>query len=145
MGQNMEIQTSNFGTQTVNADDILSFPNGLIGLETHTQFKLFHEESDNPTVYWLQSTSDSTLLMSVVTPAAFGLNYEINLSDDEQQLLKLENTEDAIVLVIIYKKYELNDDAKNLDMKAISEAPIIINTKDKLGLQKALTKLDVIN
>lgn len=140
----MEIQTSNFGTQTISADDIISFPNGLIGLETHTQFKLFHEESDNPTVYWLQSISDADFTMSVVSPAAFGLDYEISLSDDEQALLKLDNADDVIVLLIVYKKYEQSSDS-DLDIKTIFKAPIIINTKDKLGLQKSLSKSDVIS
>lgn len=141
----MEIQTSSFGAQTISADDIISFPNGLIGLESQSQFKLFHEENDNPTVYWLQSLSDADFAMSVVTPAAFGLNYEITLSDDEQRQLQLENAEDALVLVIVYKQHEQQGDATDLDVKAMFKAPIIINTKHRLGLQKSLNELDVIS
>ncbi|OUR64597.1 hypothetical protein A9Q79_04650 [Methylophaga sp. 42_25_T18] len=139
----MEIQTSSFGTQTISSDDILLFPKGLIGLEDHTQFTLFHEESENPTVHWLQSTTDADFLMSIIPPAALGIDYEIELSDDEAELLKLDNADDAIVLLIVYKQYEENKGASDIDLKAIVKAPLIVNTKDKLGLQKSLPKLEV--
>jgi flagellar assembly factor FliW len=138
----MEIQTSSFGTQTISSDDILLFPNGLIGLENHTQFKLFHEESDNPTVYWLQSITDANFIMSIIPPAAIGVNYEIELSDEESELLKLESAADAIVLLIIYKQHEQDKSADDIDMKAIVKAPLIINTTAKRGLQKSLPKLE---
>ena len=141
----MEIQTSSFGTQTISADEILLFPNGLIGLEDHTQFKLFHEESENPTVHWLQSVTDADFMMSIIPPAALGVDYEIELSDEEAELLKLDNANDALVLLIIYKQYEENKDASDIDLKAIVKAPLILNTKDKLGLQKSLPQIEVKN
>ena len=139
----MEIQTSNFGKQTISSDDILLFPKGLIGLEDHTKFTLFHEESENPTVHWMQSITDADFLMSIIPPAALGIDYEIELDDDEAELLKLDSADDAIVLLIVYKKYEENKDASDIDLKAIVKAPLIVNTKDKLGLQKSLPKLEV--
>ena len=139
----MEIQTSNFGNQTISSDDILLFPKGLIGLEDHTKFTLFHEESENPTVHWMQSITDADFLMSIIPPAALGIDYEIELDDDEAKLLKLDSADDAIVLLIVYKKYEENKDASDIDLKAIVNAPLIVNTKDKLGLQKSLPKLEV--
>ncbi|PCH63288.1 MAG: flagellar biosynthesis protein FliW [Gammaproteobacteria bacterium] len=139
----MEIQTSSFGTQTISSDDILLFPKGLIGLEDHTEFKLFHEESENPTVYWLQSVTDADFIMSIIPPAALGLDYEIGLDDGEIDLIKLENSEDAIVVLIVYKQHEQDKSANDLDLKAIVKAPLVINTKTKLGLQKSLPKLDI--
>lgn len=139
----MEIQTSSFGTQTISPDEILLFPKGLIGLEDHTQFKLFHEESENPTVHWLQSITDPDFMMSIIPPAALGVDYEIELDDEEAALLKLDDANDAIVLLIIYKQYEENKDASDIDLKAIVKAPLVLNTKDKLGLQKSLPQLSV--
>lgn len=139
----MEIQTSSFGTQTISQDEILLFPKGLIGLEDHTQFKLFHEENENPTVHWLQSVTDADFMMSIIPPAALGIDYEIELNDEEAEILKLNDANDAIVLLIIYKQYEENIDASDIDMKAIVKAPLIVNTRDKLGLQKSLPQLEV--
>lgn len=138
----MEIQTSSFGSQSISADDILTFPNGLIGLEDHTQFKLFHEESENPTVYWLQSATDADFMMSIITPAVLGFEYDVELSDEEIKILKLDNAEDAIVLLIVYKQHEQEQNADKLDIKAIVKAPLVINTQAKLGLQKSLPAIE---
>jgi flagellar assembly factor FliW len=138
----MEIQTSSFGTQTISADEIILFPNGLIGLEDHTQFKLFHEESENPTVHWLQSATDADFMMSIITPAVLGFEYDVELSDEEIELLKLDNAEDAIVLLIVYKQHEPSQNADELDIKAIVKAPLVINTQAKLGLQKSLPGIE---
>jgi flagellar assembly factor FliW len=138
----MEIQTSSFGTQTISADDILLFPNGLIGLEDHTQFKLFHEESENPTVYWLQSATDAEFMMSIITPAVLGFDYDVELTAEEIELLKLDSAEDAIVLLIVYKQHEQDQSADKLDIRAIVKAPLVINTQAKLGLQKSLPNVE---
>lgn len=42
----MKIHTLNFGTQTINDDDIISFPQGFIGFLEQQKFKLFHESSN---------------------------------------------------------------------------------------------------
>ncbi|MDB2705262.1 flagellar assembly protein FliW [Pseudomonadota bacterium] len=139
----MDIQTSNFGSQTVNPDDIISFPQAMIGLEEHTQFKLFHEESEKPSVYYLQSISDADLLMSIVSPEAFGFEYEIELSDEEQALIKLEDAGDAIVVLAIYRPHEQDKNDKEINLKVIVKSPIIINTASKLAIQKKLPKLRV--
>ncbi|MDH5358144.1 MAG: flagellar assembly protein FliW [Gammaproteobacteria bacterium] len=138
----MQIKTSSFGTQTINPEDILNFPNGLLGFPELTQFKLFHEEHENPTVHWLQSITDENVAMSVVSPSVFGMEYDIGLSTDEQELLKLVNPDDVLALLVIYKQHEKND-ADEIDLKAIYRAPIFINTKTNIGIQKSLTKLDI--
>ena len=134
----MEIQTSSFGTQVINEDDILTFPQGLIGFEDQTQFKLFHEEHNSPTVYWLQSVTDPKLAMSVVSPAVFGLAYEIAMDDNEQALLELTDPADAIVLLVVYKQHE-ETSPDNVDIKAITRAPIVLNSQSKKGVQLSIT------
>jgi len=134
----MEIQTANFGTQTVSKSDIISFPNGLLGFEEQTQFKLFHEDSDNPTVHWLQSITDDEFSMSVVSPTAFGLDYEISLTDEDEALLQLDDINDAHVILAVYKQ----DEEAN-DFKAIIRAPLIINAKNNIGLQKHLEQVAI--
>jgi len=141
-GTIMEIETLNFGKQTVDGHDIISFPNGLLGLEDYTKFKLFHEESENPDIHWLQSITDADLSMSVVSPTALGIQYEITLTDDDEDLLKLDDINDIQVVLVVYKKDE--DESNNGgDLKAILRAPVIINTKTNIGLQKHLDEVAV--
>lgn len=138
----MEIQTSDFGTQTINVSDIINFPNGLLGFEEQTQFKLFHEESNDPTVHWLQSVTDNDLSMPVASPAAFGLDYEISLTDDDEALLKLDDINDIQVILVVYKQDEKTN-ADDINFKAIIRAPIIINTKENIGFQKPLEEVAI--
>jgi len=138
----METQTSNLGTQTVDADDIINFPTGLIGFEEQTQFKLFHEESNEPTVHWLQSITDNDFSISVVSPTAFGLEYEIILTDEDEALLKLDDINDIQVVLAVYKQDEKTD-TNDSDFKAVIRAPIIINTKENIGLQKHLEQVSL--
>jgi len=133
----MEIQTLNFGTQSINEHDIISFPDGLLGLKDHTKFKLFHEESDSPTIHWLQSITDANITMSIVSPTTFGIEYEITLTDDDEELLKFDDINDIQVVLVIYKQNEKESD-DDFDFKAIIRAPLIINTKENIGLQKHL-------
>ena len=141
----MDIQTSNFGKQTINADEIISFPQAMIGLEDYTEFKLFHEESDAPSVHYLQSVSEPELLMSIVSPSELGIEYKVELSDEEETLLKLENTEDATIALAIYKPNENETTASEGELKAIFSSPIIINTVSRLALQKHMPHMEVMN
>ncbi|PHS70649.1 MAG: flagellar biosynthesis protein FliW [Methylophaga sp.] len=137
----MKIDTLSFGKQTIDADDIISFPHGFIGFESYKKFKLFHEEKESPTVHWLQSITDKNFAMSMVSPTAFGIDYELILNDEEQQVLKLEKADDAIIALIIYKQH----DDQNAEIKVMTKAPIIINVKDKIGLQKSLGSIEINN
>ncbi len=119
-------------------DNTLSFPKGLIGLEQLTEFRLFQPESEKPTVFELQSVNNEQVIFSIIEPKALNLELGINLDDDEQSLLQLSTIEDAVVAVIVYK----NDN--NEDIKAMVKAPIIINSKSKIALQKTLSTDDYI-
>jgi flagellar assembly factor FliW len=138
----MEIQTSNFGPQNINENEILSFPEGMIGFAELTEFKLFHEEGTKPTVYWLQSTTEPEFMMSIISPAVLGLEYRITLTDEEVKLLELDDTSDANVVLAVYKQHEKKNE--QLDIKAIAKAPIIINPKAQKGIQKSLTSIEII-
>jgi len=139
----MEIETSTFGAQSVNADEVITFSRPMLGLEEFTQFKLFHEQSDMPSVYYLQSITDADLSMSIVAPKTFGFEYNIALSDEEIELLKLDNPADAVVVLAVYKPHEDDKNDEDLNLKVIVKSPIIINTASKLAIQKVIPDLAV--
>jgi flagellar assembly factor FliW len=126
------------GTQILHADNVIRFPKGLIGLSEQTQLQLFHETTDDePTVHWLQSVSDSEFSMSVISPQTLGMEYEIDFDDDDLHLLQLKDPNDALVLLVIYKQIDESND----NIKVVTKAPIIINTKTKCGLQKSFDQI----
>jgi len=126
---------------TSQSDAVLSFPHGLIGYEDVNEFQLFSPESDNPNVFELQAVKDETLALSVVAPESLELELNIHLSDEEQALLELTDPQDAVVALIVYKPVA-GDVA--LPMKAIVKAPIIINSKTGLAMQKQLGEADTV-
>ena len=122
------------GTHNLNADNVIKFPQGLIGLSEQTQLQLFHETTqDEPVVHWLQSTADTDFSMSVISPSTLGMEYEIEFSDDELKSLQLDNPADALILLVVYKQADENN-----NIKVVTTAPIIINAEKNLGLQKTL-------
>lgn len=137
----MQFETFLFGHINVNPDTVLNFPRGLPGFEGHTRFALIHEDDGNgnteaPTSYTLQSLDDPMVAFQIVDPAAFGFNYELEISDEETALLKVERSEDVVVMIALLRR----DDAPN-KIEANFRAPMIINTASRIGLQKVINRL----
>jgi flagellar assembly factor FliW len=130
----MEIDTR-FGTQDVDPEDILTFPEGLPGFESLTRFKLFHEEG-KASVFWLQSIDDPSVQLAVAEPGFFRVYYELALTDDETARLELDDPNDAVLLVTLSKP---NDDQ---GVHANFMGPILLNTSKRIGLQKVLVNIE---
>ena len=136
----MKINSTVFGTQEINPDEMLTFPQGIPGFEHCTRFKLFHEEKETPVVHWLQSVDAPDVIFSVIDPARFGLNYEIALSDAEAAMLQAENASDIAVLLIAYKPQA--DAASGASINANINGPIVLNIRTRIGMQKVLLGLE---
>jgi len=133
----MEIKSSFFGEQSIDPSTIISFPSGIPGFEDQTRFKLFHQEGDNPLIFWLQSLDDESLIFSVAQPSIFNINYNFVLSDAEEAALGIEDTADALVLIILLK-----DESDQPTVRGSIKAPLVINSAKRIGLQKVLTQIE---
>lgn len=131
----MEIVTQ-FGTQDVDPDSLITFAAGLPGFENLTRFKLFHEEGKS-SVYWLQSVDDPEVQFAIADPATFNVSYEITLSDDELATLQLAAPEDLLVLVTLAKQPE-----QTAGIHANFMGPILINVRERQGMQKLLNQVE---
>lgn len=139
----MKFHSTQFGTQEVDPESILTFPKGMPGFEASTRFKLFHQEgdADQPViVHWLQSIDEPDVAFALVDPAIFGLNYEFTLSDEEERLLQVEKAEDVAVLLIAYKPQPDADSKANIN--ANINGPIVLNPRARLGMQKVLVGIE---
>lgn len=153
----MEIKSSFFGEQSIDPSTIISFPNGIPGFEDQTRFKLFHQEGDNPLVFWLQSLDDENLAFSVAQPSIFNINYSFVLNDAEETALGIEDEADILLLIILHKDASDQHRAiKSLKtnvlsllgvtsdqpaIKGVIQAPLVINSAKRIGLQKVLTQI----
>jgi len=137
--KSMKISTASFGQQDIDPDTIITFPNGLPGFEACQRFKLFHAE-ENDSLKSLQSIDDAELCFSLMEPILFGYEYEMQLSDEDQALLQIKDAEDLMILLMVYTVDE-GERATDIPMNTNWRSPIIINVKDKIGLQKTLTSI----
>jgi flagellar assembly factor FliW len=132
----MKIKSNVFGEQDADPESILTFPKGMPGFENCTRYKLFHEENDQPVVHFLQSIDDPNVSFSVVDPALLGVHYQFVLTDEEEQLLKVESSDDILVLLIAYKPQP--DAGAKANINANLDGPIVLNVRTRLGMQKVL-------
>ena len=133
----MKIDIERLGLKNVPVDPetLFTFPEGIAGFEDCKRFKLFHEEGQN-TVFWLQSVDDSGVMFPIVAPEAIDVEYQIELSDADCALISLQNVEDAVVVVIVYR-----DEAQNGKIAANTRSPVILNLKSQKGMQKILQEV----
>lgn len=127
----MIIETMRFGSLDVEEKDIIEIIDGLLGFEETRRYVLFDHDSETP-LKWLQAVDNPELAFVVMEPFIFCPDYEFDLSHNEVQELKLSNTDEAAVLVILV----VPDDPKKIT--ANIKAPIVINRTIKKGKQLVL-------
>ncbi|PKO86969.1 MAG: flagellar biosynthesis protein FliW [Betaproteobacteria bacterium HGW-Betaproteobacteria-10] len=135
----MQVETYLFGAVEVSPEKVITFPNGLVGFETHQQFMLAHEsDKGRPSSFTLQSLDDPCLAFQIVDPTTLGFNYELALSDTENALLQSPEPEDVSVMQVLFK----NEGEGKAGLTPNLRAPLIINTKARIGLQKVMETLN---
>ena len=141
----MQINTALFGPQEIQDDEIITFPEGLPGLENNTRFKVFHEQG-KPTVHWLQSVDDEGICLSVVEAQNIDLAYEVTMLDRDSQLIDYQAGDELIAFVILFKQNSTNleKESSQTEIRANIMGPIIINTRTQKGYQASLSLVKML-
>lgn len=137
-----------FGELSIDPAQVISFPKGIPGFEESTRWKLFHEVDErgdwvSGVVVHLQSLNDRDVSLSLTDPSMFGFSYDLVLTDSEVAELGMEDPEDVLVLAVLSVRDETakTDGTRPLDnMYANISAPILINTRSQIGIQKILSR-----
>jgi flagellar assembly factor FliW len=122
----MEIATTRFGAVTIEDDDVLSFVDGLIGMEDHTRWALL-ADAENAALGWLQSLDRPDVALAVVSPRRFVPDYSVRVARRDIEPLGVSAAEEAQVLVIVSRFGE----GLTLNLKA----PLVIQVAERLGRQ----------
>lgn len=131
----MQVETYLFGAVEISPEKVITFPNGLVAFESSKRFMLAHEsDQGRPTSFTLQSLDDPMLALQIVDPTTLGFNYELALTDAESALLQSPAPEDVSVMLILYKP----EGEGKAGVSPSLGAPLIINTKARIGLQKVM-------
>lgn len=128
----MKVETSRFGTVDVNDDDLLDFPEGLLGFAACRRFAVLPNPSGGP-LQWLQSLEDPSLAFVICQPQLFKPDYRIPVREEDLKSIDLSTIEDALVFTIMVVP---KDNPKN--MTANLQGPLIINRKKRVGKQYVL-------
>jgi flagellar assembly factor FliW len=122
----MEIGTTRFGSVAIEANDVIRFPAGLLGLDGCLDWVLL-ADAENPSLGWMQSVTHADVALAVVSPRRFVPDYQVRLPRKELESLALDSPQSAHVLTIVSK----NEQTISLNLKA----PLLINLERRLGRQ----------
>lgn len=124
----MNIQTKFLGEVEIEKSEIITFENGLPGFHEYTKYILLGIDADLP-IALLQSVEDKQIGFVVGYPFAFKQDYAFDLSGEDKEQLQLEDENEVATYTVITLKENFSESTINL------LAPIVINTKQKLGKQ----------
>jgi flagellar assembly factor FliW len=122
----MNIATTRFGSLTIDEGDVLTFVDGLIGMEDCRRWVLLGD-AENSALAWLQSVDRAEVALGVVSPRRFVPEYQVRVAKREIAPLELENPADAQVLVIVSHA--------NGSLVLNLKAPLIMHLSARLGRQ----------
>jgi len=129
--QTVTITSEIYGTFTVGADSLYSFPRGLVGLPEAKEYALIPLE--NTIFYILQAASHD--LSFIVIPAHLAVrDYDFHIDDDTVELLKAKKPEDISTLLIV----NYVDSKLYVNLKA----PVLLSHPEHLGCQFIITDKD---
>ena len=127
----MNIHTSRFGAVQLQNDDVIEFPEGILGFNDLRRFVLLDDPNDE-IFAWLQSCEIPQIAFPVLEPELFAANYALALTKHDLESLGLQKAEKIRAFSII----TIPDDATQ--MTANLKAPIVINIEKRIARQIVL-------
>ena len=127
----MLIQTSRFGQITLTSDDVLEFPEGILGFNDLRKFVLLDDPNDE-IFAWLQSCEIATVAFPVLEPEIFAPTYHVALTKHDLEALKMAPNDRTRCFSIITIPEDPTAMTANL------KAPIVLNVRTRNGRQCVL-------
>jgi flagellar assembly factor FliW len=122
----MRTNTTRFGQIDYEPEDVIRFPEGLLGLELCHEWVLL-ADTENEALAWMQSIQRTEVALAVVSPRRFVPGYRMRVARRELEPLEFESLQSAEVLIVVGK----SERAVTLNLKA----PLVINLARRLGRQ----------
>lgn len=126
----MIVDTCRFGAIEIAEDDVLLFPEGLVGLSRLKRFVLLRDPQ-SAELFWLQSLDEREFAFACIHSSKLGGPFELDLSEVDVDALKLTSSEDAEIFFIVNRV----DGAFTANLKG----PLVVNAVKSLGKQAVLT------
>lgn len=127
----MEIVTERFGKISYEEDELLNFPQGLVGFPGKHKYILLKQPEIEPFI-WLQSVEDPGLCFLTIDPFIFFPDFELEVELDDDLLSQIGTITDLGVIVIVTIGEDFKDSTANL------LGPIVYNRSTMLAWQLIL-------
>ena len=109
---------------------VIVFPQGLVGCESWRRFVL-QDDPDGGPVKLLQNLDDPSVGLLVIDPCLLVANYEVDLSEADARLLKLNGAAAVVYCTLTVREQPARITANLL-------GPLVINPSAGLGKQLVL-------
>ena len=109
-------------------EDVITFPEGIPGFETHKKFVLVKVPEHEP-FEWLVCITNVKLRFAVINPLVFMPDYDPPVTKSQMAPLQLEKPEEMLIYVIITLKDNLLDSTANMI------GPLFVNPRKMIGRQ----------
>lgn len=127
----MNIDTKYLGEVEISEEQIIIFPNGLLGFESSREFVLL-DVPENPSFKFLQDIKNSYISFLLINPWDFFKDYDVELPDEE--LMKIDiNPKVENDMTTVYTIVTIGQSFKSSTSNLL--APIVINISNKKGRQ----------
>ncbi|HNW29715.1 MAG TPA: flagellar assembly protein FliW [Spirochaetota bacterium] len=125
----IKIKTRPFGEIEVREQQIIDFPDGILGFDDVRKFVLLDAHDENSPLKWLQAFDEPDLAFVIIRPVDFMREYELVVSMNDIEAVGAETAENLIVFAIVTIPTNPSDMTANL------QGPIIVNPEKRLGRQ----------
>jgi len=125
----LKIETTRFGTVSLEEEKILGMPFGMLGFPDKNRFVILQHKEGSP-FYWYQSVDDPALAFVITSPLLFMPDYEV---DTKNVLMEMpwDKIGDALEFYVVVNI------PKGLPEKMTANliGPILINNKTRQAVQ----------
>lgn len=125
----MKIKTFRFGEIDIEDDDVIRFPEGLVGLTRYGRFVMMRDP-ESVELIWLQSLDHADFALATVHHSRLATDYRVEVNPQEVASINLRDLDDAEIFVILNRVEGT--------FSANLRGPLVINTKEMLGKQVVL-------
>ena len=127
----MQVKTTRFGQIEVDAERIITFPDGVLGFPDQRDFSLL-QTSDEGNFFWLQSTERPELAFVVCDPLLFVPDYQVPAKVEDFARIDLKKMTDAQVFVVVNKVDRI--------LTGNLQGPLVVNVLNRQGRQLVLSE-----
>lgn len=125
------LATDRFGDITVDSEDIIHLPDGLMGFPDMRQAVLLPVDEDG-LFFWMQDVDDPALAFLVLTPWPLFPDYAPEIDEIDQIALDLDDAEHAAVFCVVTS----HDEPRRLTANLLG--PVVVNQRARQARQVVL-------